>query len=122
MNVKHPPPDRPLLVYDGDCHFCKRWIARWRRLTGDCVSYREFQEVAERFPEIPRDEFARAVQFVELDGRVSSGADAVFRLGDFMEGKFALLRCLRRLPGFLPVARCAYRIIASHRSFFSRFA
>jgi hypothetical protein len=30
-------PERPLLVWDGDCDFCRRWIERWRRIAGDRV-------------------------------------------------------------------------------------
>ena len=27
--VRDAPP-KPLLIFDGDCHFCRRWIERWR--------------------------------------------------------------------------------------------
>ena len=30
--VSHPPP-KPLMIWDGDCHFCRRWIERWREIT-----------------------------------------------------------------------------------------
>ena len=43
-------PARPLLVFDGDCGFCRWWIARWRQTTGDQVEYRPWAEVADRFP------------------------------------------------------------------------
>ena len=29
------PPRRPLIVFDGDCGFCRYWLARWRRVVGD---------------------------------------------------------------------------------------
>lgn len=120
--VRHPPSDRPLLVYDGDCQFCRRWIARWQQGTGERVAYREYQEVAAQFPEIPRADFENAVQWIDLDGRVLSGADAVFRLFDFAGKDGGLPRWLRRLPGFMPLARAAYRFVASRRAFFSRLS
>jgi len=46
---------RPVMIYDGDCHFCTRWIARWRAITGDRVVYRASQEAAKDFPEIPAE-------------------------------------------------------------------
>ena len=52
--VRNPPP-KPLLIFDGDCHFCRRWIERWREITAGAVEYAPSQEVAERFPEIPRE-------------------------------------------------------------------
>ena len=32
---------KPILVYDGDCSFCRLWIGRWRDLTADRVRYEE---------------------------------------------------------------------------------
>ena len=45
------PPGKPLLVYDGDCGFCKLWIRRWQRTTGARVDYLPFQDagIAGRF-------------------------------------------------------------------------
>jgi predicted DCC family thiol-disulfide oxidoreductase YuxK len=85
------------------------------------VEYRAFQEVADQFPEIPRVAFERAVQLIETDGRVSSGADAVFQLFEFASKKRRLLKFLRKVPGFMPVARLAYAFIASHRTWLSVF-
>jgi len=117
--VRHPPPDRPLLIFDGDCNFCRRWIARWEKGTGPCVDYVEFQKIGGRFPEIPRTAYEQAVQLIELDGRVLSGADAVLRLLDFAPQKRWLPRWLRAIPGFMPLARAVYRFVASHHAFFS---
>ncbi len=55
------PPERPLGVFDGDCGFCRLWIARWKARTGPKVDYAPSQEVAERFPEIPKEQFARGI-------------------------------------------------------------
>jgi predicted DCC family thiol-disulfide oxidoreductase YuxK len=70
---------RPLLIFDGACGFCRAWIARWRQYTGEAVDYAPYQEVADRFPHIPREAFARAVHLVEPDGTVTQAAAAVFR-------------------------------------------
>jgi hypothetical protein len=32
VRVSNPPP-KPLMIWDGECHFCKRWIERWREIT-----------------------------------------------------------------------------------------
>jgi predicted DCC family thiol-disulfide oxidoreductase YuxK len=116
LRVRNPPRERPLMVFDGDCNVCRRWISRWHAATGERVEYRPFQEVAERFPELPRTAFEKAVQLIETDGNVSSGADAVFRLFDFALKKRPLLGALQRVPGFKPLARGAYRFVATHRT------
>ena len=113
LHVTNPPP-KPLLVYDGDCAFCKLWVARWQEETGDAVEYAPLQEAASRFPEVPRAEFERAVQLIEPDGRVWSGAAAVYRsLG---AGGRGLNRwSYERVPGFAAASEFAYRLIAGHR-------
>jgi predicted DCC family thiol-disulfide oxidoreductase YuxK len=118
--VSNPPAERPLLVYDGDCNFCMRWIQRWKMATGPNVDYSPFQEVGDRFPEIPRVEYESAVQWIEPDGRHLQGADAVFRLFDFAQIKRPFVNWLSHLPGVMPLARAGYRVIASHRMLFSR--
>src|SRR3984957_474474 len=69
-------PQRPLLVFDGDCSFCKMWVGYWQSLTRDRVEYEPYQKAADRFPEVPRSDFQRAVQFFE-GGKRYSAADAV---------------------------------------------
>ena len=68
----------PLLIFDGRCGFCRIWIDYWKRLTGDRIDFAPSQEVAGRFPQIPLEAFAEAVQLVRPDGSVARGARAVF--------------------------------------------
>ncbi len=111
--VANPPP-QPLLVFDGDCGFCKLWVARWEEETGGAVDYQSLQEAAARFPEIPRADLERAVHLIEADGRVWSGAAAVYRsLG---AGGRGLNRwSYEHVPGFAAASEFAYRSIAGHR-------
>lgn len=115
------PPARPLLVFDGDCHFCRGWIARWRETTGDAVDYASLQEQAARFPEIARSEFEREVKLIEPGGRVTGGADAVFRT--LALGRGAGGRTLRwgyeHLPLAQPLLDLGYAFVARHRTFAS---
>lgn len=112
------PAAKPVLVFDGDCGFCRFWVEYARQLTGDAVEYAPFQEAAERFPDIPPDAFRRAVQFIEPSGRASSAAEAAFRLAALVPGYAWLLWLYRRLPGFAPASEFSYRVVAGHRSFF----
>jgi hypothetical protein len=61
------------MIWDGECHFCKRWIERWREITAGKVDYATYQEAAARFPEIPVEQFKRAVAFIEPDGEAFFG-------------------------------------------------
>ena len=78
--------EKPLVVFDGQCGFCRKSVEGWRARTGECVEYAPFQEVAERFPEIPRTEFEGAVQFLDVEGQRYGGAEAVFRVMSYVPG------------------------------------
>ncbi len=108
--------DVPLLVFDGDCGFCRAWVDIWRRRTGDRVNYAPYQQVAAGFPGIPRQDFAVAVKLMMPDGTVYSGAHAVFVLLSLVPGKRRWLWWYERVPGFATISEFAYRVIAAHRS------
>ena len=114
MRVANPPP-KPLLLFDGNCHFCRHWVERWRDSTGDRIEYVTSQEAGGRFPEIPPQEFDRAVQLVETDGRVYSGSAAVFHSLGYQPGGSWLAWCAEHVPGFAGTSEVAYKIIARHR-------
>src|ERR1700676_1919911 len=106
--------DNPLLVYDGNCGFCRIWIQYWPQLTGDRLDYAPSQQVSERFPLIPPASFGQSVQLVMPDGAVASGARAVFTTLTFAPGFAWLLWVYEHLPGFAVVSEVLYRLIAGH--------
>jgi predicted DCC family thiol-disulfide oxidoreductase YuxK len=111
--------DRPCLVWDGDCGFCRRSAQHLRLLVGESVDFEPYQTAHVRFPAIPLEAFREAVHLVEPDGRTSRGAEAIFRT--LAHGNSALpLDAYRRLPGFAALSDWGYRLVASHRPFFSR--
>lgn len=108
---------KPLLIFDGDCGFCKVWIARWKQLTADKIDYAPYQEVASQFPQIPEDDFRKSVQFVDADGTISKGAEAVFRSLTYANKKW-MLWCYENIPGFAAISEWFYQLVAGHRDFF----
>lgn len=116
------PPAKPLMVFDGDCNFCTLWIRRWQRKTGDDVDYLPSQDanIATRFPEIPRERFESSVQLIDPDGAVYSGAEAVFRGLAKNPRRTTLLGLYQTYPSFAHATEWAYRLVAGHRTFFSR--
>ncbi|MEP6767677.1 MAG: lipase maturation factor family protein [Acidobacteriota bacterium] len=113
------PPARPLVLFDGDCGFCRAWIARWKERTGDRVDYAPSQESEAEFPEIPPSDFTRSVQLVLPDGEVLSGAGAVAKTLD-LAGTPWPLWIYDHVPLAAPVSEAAYRLIAGHRAAASR--
>jgi predicted DCC family thiol-disulfide oxidoreductase YuxK len=113
------PPSKPLLIFDGDCGFCRARVLRWQALTGDRVEYAPSQEAASRFPEIPSEAYARAVQFVGSDGEVCQAAEAVFRVQAFAPHRGWMLWLYRWVPGVSFVCEWFYGLVARHRGFFA---
>ena len=120
LRVATPPP-KPLMVFDGDCNFCTLWIRRWQQMTGEAVDYLPAQDpqITARFPEIPHALFDTAVQFIETDGTVYSGAEAVLRVLAHNPNRQWPLRLYEKLPAIAHFTEWAYRIVAENRTFFS---
>ena len=115
-----PFPSRPTLIWDGDCSFCRRWIERWKKLTGDAIDYQPYQRIADKLPGISRAQFAQAVYLAEPDGRITRAAEAVFRSLALAGRQRYLLRLYAHVPPFRWLSEFAYRIVARHRGFFDR--
>jgi lipase maturation factor 1 len=110
--------DKPLLLFDGKCGFCRIWIQYWSALTGGRVDYAPSQEAGDRFPQIPRESFGQSVQLVMPAGEAIGGARGVFTTLTYAPRMGWLLWLYHHLPGFAPVTEAMYRFIAAHRPFF----
>ena len=111
---------RPLLLYDGDCGFCRYWVSRWQAVTRGAVDFAPAQSDASRFPQITKEAWTRSVQLVTPEGLIFSGAEAVFRTLAYAPGRGGALAFYRHLPGARPVSETVYRLVAAHRDFSSR--
>src|ERR1700720_1691848 len=122
IRVAAPPP-KPLMIFDGDCNFCKLWIRRWRQMTGDTVDYLPSQDasVAAQFPEMPRERFQWSVQLIEADGTVYSGAEAVFRALAKNSNWQWPLNLYEQSQAIAQFTERAYKFVAGHQTAFSRF-
>jgi lipase maturation factor 1 len=120
--ASYPDLARPLLLYDGDCGFCRFWVARWRSVTRGAVDFAPAQPQAGRFPGITSEAAQRAVQLVTPAGEVFSGAEAVFRVLSYAPEERWKLASYRYVPGIRPLCEWVYAIIAGHRSLFSKLA
>ena len=110
------------MVYDGDCNFCTLWIRRWQQMTGGSVDYLPARDprVQAQFPEIFREQFDTAVQLIETDGTVYSGAEAVLRTLAHNPRRQWPLRTYANSPAFADVTEWAYDRVAKNRTLFSR--
>src|SRR3984885_8861800 len=118
------PPDPleisegPVLIYDGNCGFCRIWMEDWKAITGKRITYAALQKVGMRYPEIQPHNFRESVHLVLPSGEVLSGARAVFVTLTYAPGMAWLLWIYHHVPGFAPATEAAYRLIAGHRTVF----
>jgi predicted DCC family thiol-disulfide oxidoreductase YuxK len=104
------------MIWDGECLFCKMWIERWREITAGKVDYATYQQAASQFPEIPLDQFKRAMAFIEPDGKTFFAAEAVYRSLQYRSSRKWLEWSYDHVPGFAEISETAYKFIARHRS------
>lgn len=108
---------RPVLLFDGRCGFCRRWVARlraWDRRgrieTLDGALRRERPEL----PPISDAAMDRAMQLVLPDGRVVGGGEALREVLRYLPGG-PPLRLLLSLPGIRSVVDAGYAWVAARR-------
>ncbi len=106
-----------MLIYDGDCSFCKYWVRRWQQHTQGKVQYIPFQEVPDGFHGISRKQFQRSVWLINSYGRPMHGAEAVAVLLQ-LSGHSTWNWLYHRVPLASTVAELGYRIVADHRDLF----
>ncbi|MDN3725462.1 DCC1-like thiol-disulfide oxidoreductase family protein [Aequorivita sp. SDUM287046] len=113
-----PPLEKPMMVWDGECGFCKYWITHWKSKTADRLDYRTYQEVAGNFPDIPLKEFKKASRLIELDGTVYSGPDSAYKSFTYFKTEdFRWHRWYSKDNWFTWLSDRGYNFIAKHRSF-----
>lgn len=114
MALRLSPLNRPLMLFDGDCGFCRAWVARWRQYTGEAVDYVPYQEAVDHFPALTRADCAEAVHLVEPDGTITRAAAAVFRALE-LGGRAFGARCYRASGVVRHLTEAGYRWVAVHR-------
>jgi predicted DCC family thiol-disulfide oxidoreductase YuxK len=113
------PPAKPLLIWDGDCDFCRLWIERWRQMTAGKIDYVTYQKAADHFPEIPTGQFDRSLVLIQPDGTAVFAAEAVYRSLANRRSREWLSWSYGHIPGFAAVSETGYGLIARHRKFAS---
>lgn len=111
-------PSRPVLYWDGDCGFCRKWVARWKQTTGDHVLYRTLQEAPQEVVAAAGGQSLDRIVLQKPDGSLVSGARAaVTALATRSRASRLVLSGLQRIPLLSRAAEATYAWIAAHREF-----
>jgi predicted DCC family thiol-disulfide oxidoreductase YuxK len=111
---------KPVLLFDGDCGFCRGWVSRLEKTTDDSVKYVAYQQSRSEYPQVTIEQCQRAVQLVDTHGSVFSGAHAVLLMMAAAKRYRRLLWLYERVPLFAAAGEWAYQLVARHRAQLSR--
>ena len=103
-----------MLVFDGDCAFCTS-SARLLERIGPRAEIAAWQQSELEELGLTEEEASAAVQWVEIDGTVRCGHEAVAAALSSAGGVWRPLGRLLVAPGAAPIAAGAYRLIADNR-------
>lgn len=108
------------MLWDGDCSFCKYWVTRWQRITGDYIDYLPYHERGEAFPDLEELIFKEASRLIDTSGNIYSGPDSAFR-SLWIAGKYKWLhQRYRKDSSFQKLTDGLYQFIAQRRNFMFR--
>lgn len=113
----------PVLLFDGDCAFCLRCVALFRRCGAKEIKWLPYQLFDDRQLEAmgtSREECEQAIQFIAAPhGELTSGADAINAVL-LSNRRFRRLSLLLRNRAVLWIERIVYNFVAQHRATLSR--
>jgi len=112
---------RGVVLYDGNCGFCSRWVKFWKSTLhrrGFEIASLDESWVAERL-KMPREELLTDIRLITNDGRLISGADVYLQVMRRIWWAWPLY-AIFSLPGFRGLMQLGYRTFARNRYWFSR--
>ena len=122
-NTTHGEPEqssstiqRPVMVFDGNCAFCKFWVSKWQKLAAEEVDFAPYQQLPRVYYGVSRQQFSRSVYLITKYRRLR-GAAAVFEVLALGGNDF-----WNRLYYNVVLAdsffESCYWLVATHRDFF----
>lgn len=113
-NVQVSGRERPVLLYDGDCGFCTT-CARLLERTGPEAAIVAWQLTDLAKLGVTEGQAAEAVQWVQVDGTISSGHEAIAAVLSAAGGIWKIIGRTLLLPGISWIAAKLYRLVADNR-------
>ena len=108
---------KSILVYDGNCSFCCRWVARIaRRDRSDMFDFvaRQTEGLTQRFPILVEDDFNTGMRLITPDNAIYVGADAAYQIACRLR-YWRWIAWLYHVPGIHGLTKAVYAWIAANR-------
>ncbi len=110
-------PRADIVIYDGNCQFCRKQVERLARLdTGGRLAFVSLHDplVRERFADLTHEQLMEQMYVVDQDGNRHGGAAAVRYLSRRLPRLWLLMPFLH-IPGSMPVWQWGYHQFAKRR-------
>ena len=107
---------KPVLYWDADCRFCRRWVERWQSESGDAVAYRTLQTAPPAVVAAAGGPPFERIVLAQPGGPLLTGAAAALtaRAAAGRTGRFSAW-LYRNCPPFRAATESTYRWVAHHR-------
>mgnify|MGYP006188992721 CR=1 FL=1 len=105
----------PVLIWDGNCGFCKYWKIRWENMAKDTLNFCTIEEAKLAFPELEQNQLQKSIHLIEENGEVCFGAKAVFKSFEVMGKNESLIRLYESSPCFRTSCEKIYELVARNR-------
>jgi predicted DCC family thiol-disulfide oxidoreductase YuxK len=109
-------PDADVVIYDGNCQFCQKQVARLHRWDGNRLAYLSLHDprTHQLCPNLTHEQLLEQMYVIARDGRQHGGADAFRYLSRQLPALWPLAP-LMHIPLSLPLWRWMYRQVAVRR-------
>ncbi len=111
-------PDADVVIYDGDCNFCKSQVQTLSRIDvgGDRLSFLSLHDprVAQRYPDLTHDQMMEQMYVIDPEGGRHGGSEAVKYLSRRLPLLWPAVPILH-IPGTAGLWRWMYGQVAKRR-------
>ena len=115
-------PPRPILVWDGECNFCRLCAERFNSHRENKVDLIPYQSLHQQWPQAPAEDYASAVYLFTPAGKSYHAAAAVYRFYAEYPWRGWAYWAYKRFRWFAALSEWGYRFVANNRKTFARLA
>ena len=111
-------PAKPVIIYDGKCNFCVSGIRRIQRkdqANQFVYTPRQTPNLHALYPQLATIESKDGMRFIDPDGRVYRGADAIYQIYRRL-GKYRYVTWIYLVPVLRTLLKGIYWLISTNRS------